>query len=150
MEREAGRNSPSKLGLAQGPCKLTSVVLPNGEKLSVVLPLRLSWKLAALIIYYSLLLSLSEHLGYNFAYGIATAATVVLVALYSSTFFSSRKLVFIFTGLITFFYGFIFVIIQLQDYSLLLGSIGLFLIVGLIMYFSKNIKWYQEESAVQA
>ena len=105
---------------------------------------------AALIIYYSLLLSLSEHLGYNFAYGIATAATVVLVALYSSTFFSSRKLVFIFTGLITFFYGFIFVIIQLQDYSLLLGSIGLFLIVGLIMYFSKNIKWYQEESAVQA
>ncbi len=100
---------------------------------------------AALIMYYSLLLSFSEHLGYNIAYGIATAATVTLVALYSSTFFSSRKLVFIFTGLLAFFYGFIFVIIQLQDYSLLLGSIGLFLIVGLIMYFSRGIRWYNDE-----
>jgi inner membrane protein len=100
---------------------------------------------AALIIYYSLLLSLSEHLGYDLAYVVASLATVVLVALYSSTFLASRKLVFVFTGLLAFFYGFIFVIIQLQDYSLLLGSIGLFLTVGLLMYFSKGIQWYRDE-----
>jgi inner membrane protein len=100
---------------------------------------------AALIIYYSLLLSFSEHLGYDSAYVVASVATVALIALYSSTFLASRKLVLVFTGLLTFFYGFIFVIIQLQDYSLLLGSIGLFLTVGLLMYFSKGIRWYSDE-----
>jgi len=40
------------------------------------------------------------------------------------------------------FYTFIFIIIQAQDFSLLIGSIGLFLIIGLLMYFSRNINWY--------
>ena len=96
----------------------------------------------ALIIYYTLLLSFSEQVGYNWAYLIATVATVALVGLYSTTFLKSRLLVVTFTALLTFFYGFIFVIIQLQDFSLLLGSIGLFLIIGAIMYFSRGIKWY--------
>ena len=96
----------------------------------------------ALIIYYTLLLSFSEQVGYNWAYLIATLATVALVGLYSATFLKSRLLVVTFTALLTFFYGFIFVIIQLQDFSLLLGSIGLFLIIGAIMYFSRGIKWY--------
>ncbi len=103
---------------------------------------------AALIIYYSLLLSFSEHVGYNWAYAIATVSTVVLVSLYSSTFLSEKKLVAVFGGLLSFFYAFIFVIIQLQDYSLLVGSVGLFFIISLIMYFSKNIKWYKDEKAV--
>ncbi len=99
---------------------------------------------AALIIYYSLLLSFSEHVGYNMAYFIATGAIVTLIGLYSTTFLGDKKLVLIFSSLLIFFYGFIFVIIQLQDYSLLLGSLGLFFIIGLLMYFSKNIKWYEE------
>jgi inner membrane protein len=103
---------------------------------------------AALIIYYTLLLSFSEHIGYNVAYVIATVSTVILVSLYSSTFLDTRKLVFIFGGLLLFFYSFVFVIIQLQDYSLLVGSVGLFFIISLIMYFSKNIKWYKDEKAV--
>jgi inner membrane protein len=49
-----------------------------------------------------------------------------------------------FSGIISFVYGFIFVIIQLQDYSLLIGSIGLFVIIALIMYFSKGIQWYRQ------
>jgi inner membrane protein len=101
---------------------------------------------AALIIYYSLLLSFSEHVGYDWAYLIATLATVILVSLYSISFLDSKKLVSIFSFLMAFFYIFIFVIIQLRDYSLLLGSIGLFLIIGLIMYSSKNIRWYKEET----
>jgi inner membrane protein len=102
---------------------------------------------AALIIYYSLLLSFSEHVGYNLAYLLASTATVLLISLYSKTFLTEKRLVLIFSFLLVFFYAFIFVIIQLQDYSLLLGSIGLFFIISLLMYFSKNIKWYNEESA---
>lgn len=101
---------------------------------------------AALIIYYSLLLAFSEHVGYDLAYLLASAATVTLIALYSKTFLPERRLIFTFSFLLIFFYGFIFVIIQMQDYSLLLGSLGLFLILGLLMYFSKNIRWYKDET----
>ena len=104
----------------------------------------------ALIIYYTLLLSFSEHLGYNLAYLISSFATVMLVSLYTRTFLSNWMMVSFFFGVISFFYGFIFVIIQLQDYSLLLGSIGLFLVIAAIMYFSRNIKWYNDSNRTQA
>lgn len=104
----------------------------------------------ALIIYYTLLLSFSEHLGYNLAYLISSLATVMLVSLYTRTFLSNWLMVSFFFGVISFFYGFIFVIIQLQDYSLLLGSIGLFLVIAAIMYFSRNIKWYNDSNRTQA
>jgi len=96
----------------------------------------------ALIIYYTLLLSLSEQVGYNIAYGISSVATIFLVSFYASSFLQKKSILFLFTTLMTFFYAFIFVIIQAQDFSLLIGSIGLFLIIGLLMYFSRNIKWY--------
>jgi inner membrane protein len=98
----------------------------------------------ALIIYYTLLLSLSEQVGYNTAYIISSLATILLVSVYAASFLKKKSIIFLFTFLMTCFYAFIFVIIQAQDFSLLIGSIGLFLIVGLLMYFSRNIKWYKE------
>ncbi len=98
----------------------------------------------ALIIYYTLLLSLSEQVGYNVAYAISSVATILLVSVYAASFLKKKPIIFLFTFLMTCFYAFIFVIIQAQDFSLLIGSIGLFLIVGLLMYFSRNIKWYKE------
>jgi inner membrane protein len=100
---------------------------------------------AALTIYYTLLLSISEHLGYNNAYLVASGATVILVALYSTTFLNSSKLVVIFSILLVIFYAFIFVIIQEQDYALLIGSIGLFFIIAVLMYFSRKIRWYKTD-----
>jgi len=100
---------------------------------------------AALIIYYSLLLSFSEHIGYNAAYAVASIATVILLALYSTTFLMKKSLTVLFTLLMSVFYVFIFVIIQAEDFSLLIGSLGLFLIIAVIMYFSRKVKWYKEE-----
>lgn len=99
---------------------------------------------AALIIYYTLLLSISEQLGFNPAYWIATVATVTLVSLYARTFLNKAQPVMLFTAMLTVFYAFIFVIILQQDLSLLIGSIGLFIVVGLLMYFSRKIVWYKE------
>lgn len=103
---------------------------------------------AALIIYYTLLLSLSEHLGYNAAYILSSIATVALIGSYSRTFFSKPKLALLFSMLLVIFYGFIYVIILQEDYSLLIGSIGLFLIVGLLMYFSRKVMWYRESPSL--
>jgi inner membrane protein len=102
---------------------------------------------AALTIYYTLLLSLSEHIGYNIAYAVASLATVILISLYSTTFLKTTRLVVLFTLVLLIFYTFIFVIILQQDFSLLLGSVGLFLIISLLMYFSRKVKWYEESVA---
>lgn len=105
---------------------------------------------AALIIYYTLLLSISEKTGYNVAYIISSVATISLITLYASSFLKKRSLLFLFSTLMTGFYIFIFVIIQAQDFSLLIGSIGLFIIIGLLMYFSRNISWYRDKKQVDA
>lgn len=99
---------------------------------------------AALIVYYTLLLSISEQLGFNMAYWIATLATVTLVSLYARSFLRKSQHVILFSLMLTVFYGFIFVIIFQQDLSLLIGSVGLFIVVGLLMYFSRRISWYKE------
>ena len=99
---------------------------------------------AALIIYYTLLLSISEQLGFNAAYWIATLATVTLVSLYAKTFLRKPKPVTLFAAMLVVFYAFIFVIILQQDLSLLIGSIGLFIVIGLLMYFSRRVVWYKE------
>jgi inner membrane protein len=101
----------------------------------------------ALIIYYTLLLSISEQVGYNIAYWIATVATVGLVSAYAKTFMPNWSLVVLLTLLMTIFYSFIFVIILQQDLSLLIGSIGLFLVVAALMYFSRKVSWYRESVA---
>lgn len=101
----------------------------------------------ALIIYYTLLLSLSEQVGYNVAYIISSLATVALISFYSVSFLRNKSLVALFTSLLVIFYSFIFIIILQQDFSLLLGSIGLFLIVGALMYFSRKVNWYKEAKA---
>ncbi|HTH56666.1 MAG TPA: cell envelope integrity protein CreD [Cyclobacteriaceae bacterium] len=102
---------------------------------------------AALIIYYTLLLSLSEQVGYNLAYGISSIATVALICLYSFSFLKNKSLVMLFTSLLLVFYSFIFIIVLQQDLSLLLGSIGLFIIVGALMYFARKVNWYGEPAA---
>ena len=102
---------------------------------------------AALIIYYTLLLSFSEHVGYNLAYLFSSTAIVILVSLYATTFLPIKKLAILFSSLLVIFYTFIFVIILQQDFSLLLGSLGLFLIVSLLMYFSRKVNWYRQVTA---
>jgi inner membrane protein len=96
----------------------------------------------SLIVFFTLLLSISEHLNYNFSFIISAIATLALIAGYVRAILSSTKLALLISGILTVLYAFIFVIIQLQDYALLIGSIGIFVILGLVMYFSRKIDWY--------
>jgi inner membrane protein len=96
---------------------------------------------AAMVIYYTLLLSFAEQIGYNWAYLIASAATIGLVASFIASLLKNKKAAILFTIILTVFYVFIFVIIQLEDLALLIGSIALFIIVSVLMYFSRKINW---------
>ena len=96
----------------------------------------------ALCIFYTLLLSISEYLGFNSAYLVAATATVALTGLYTWNVFQSGKTAIGFTLSLGGLYSYIFILIQLEDYALLFGSIGLFVILAVIMYFSRRIDWY--------
>ena len=96
----------------------------------------------ALVVFYTLLLSISEHVKYNFAFILSALATLILIAGYIKAILKSNALTYLITGILLVIYSFIFVIIQLQDFALLIGSIGTFLILALVMYFSRKIDWY--------
>lgn len=96
----------------------------------------------ALIVFYSLLLAFSEHVIFDLAYIIASTLTLVLITGYTAAILKSKKIGGLIFGILLVMYTFIFTIIQLEDYALLIGSIGIFIILGMVMYFSRKIDWY--------
>jgi len=96
----------------------------------------------ALVIFFTLLLAVSEYVVFDIAYLIASFVTVAMISLYAKSHFKKWKVAVIF-GLITgLLYTFIFVLIRLEDTALLVGSIGLFVVLALVMYASRGINWY--------
>ena len=96
----------------------------------------------ALVIFYTLLLSISEYILFDNAYLIAALATIVLISIYAQGHFKSWKTAGIFFTLLSCLYGFIFILIRLEDTALLVGTIGLFLVLALVMFASRKINWY--------
>ncbi|MES1218003.1 MAG: cell envelope integrity protein CreD [Bacteroidota bacterium] len=95
----------------------------------------------ALVLFYTLLLSISEYTGFNPAYLISSVATIGLVMWFIGSIMKSSRLALFISFVLTVVYGYIFIIIQLQDYALLMGSIGLFIALAIIMYFSRKLQW---------
>ncbi len=79
---------------------------------------------------------------YNLAFISSALATILLISGYVKAILKSGRLTLLISGILTILCGFIFVIIQLQDYALLIGSVGIFIILALVMYFSRKIDWY--------
>jgi inner membrane protein len=104
----------------------------------------------ALVLFFTLLLSISEHISFDWAYICAAMSTLILVAMYVKAIIKSTPLSLVVTGILSTLYAFIFVVIQLQDLALLIGSIGLFVILSLVMYFSRKIDWYAIQGVKQA
>jgi inner membrane protein len=96
----------------------------------------------ALTIFYTLLLSISEYTGFNPAYLIAATATISLIGMYAWSILKSGKTAIGFTLALAVLYFYIFVLIQSEDYALLFGSIGLFIIIAIMMYYSRKVDWY--------
>jgi inner membrane protein len=96
----------------------------------------------ALVVFYILLLSISEYILFPTAYLIAASATIILLSWYTYSIFKKMKTTVMFALLLSVLYLFIYVLIQMQDNALLFGSIGLFALLALAMYLSRKIDWY--------
>lgn len=97
----------------------------------------------SLSIFFLLLLSITEHLGFDRAYLISSCATIAMIVTYSSSILKSRKAIYILSLLLLGLFGYIFIILQMQDFALLAGALSLFAVLAAVMFLSRNINWYK-------
>ena len=96
----------------------------------------------ALSVFYILLLSFSEQIGFNRAYMIAALSTTGLISWYSKFLLQSTSKVVILTATLWILYAYIFTLLQMEDLALLVGSLGLFAALAITMHLSRNMDWY--------
>lgn len=96
---------------------------------------------SALCLFYLLLLSISEHVPFGLSYLVAAAATVLLIGGYSVAVLRGRLRALLMTVVLGVLYGYLYVLLQLEDYALLLGAVGLFVILAIVMFLTRRIDW---------
>ncbi len=96
----------------------------------------------ALCLFYILLISISEHSTFDFAYAISAIGIVGMIGLYSLSVFKSSRHSAVLVTVLSSLYGFLYVTLRLVDYALLMGALGLALMLAATMYFTRRIDWY--------
>jgi len=94
---------------------------------------------AALCLFYLAVLSLSEFVRFAYAYWAGVAASALLIVLYSLKVLGSGRRTTIIAAALFIIYTYLYVVLQLQDYSLLFGTVGLFVVLGIVMYSTRNL-----------
>ncbi|HNU52624.1 MAG TPA: cell envelope integrity protein CreD [Verrucomicrobiota bacterium] len=101
---------------------------------------------AALCLFYLGLLSLSEFWAFGLAYAAGAAASTLLISLYSLRILHSGWRTLIVSAGLVGIYTFLYVILREQEYSLLIGTAGLFAALAAVMYATRNIDWYARDA----
>ena len=97
----------------------------------------------AVMLFYTLLLSFSEHLSFLVAYLIASAMTATMLGCYLGSIMKTWRVGMLIGGMLAVLYAFIYVLLQIESYALLVGSVGLFAVLAVAMAASRKINWYR-------
>jgi len=100
----------------------------------------------AILIFYTLVLSLSEHMYFNYAYILSAVSVTLIISGYAKAIISNSRFALTILGILTILYCYLFIVLQLEDYALILGSIGLLMILAIVMYITRKINWYEIET----
>jgi len=98
-------------------------------------------------LFYLLLLSLSEHVGFDLAYGLSASASTALIAAYSAAILQRRVRAFLMVGVLAALYAFLYLTLKAESYALLAGSLGLWFVLAVVMYLTRGINWYGDRDA---
>ena len=101
---------------------------------------------AALVLFFLLLLALSEVMSFGAAYATGAAACAALITLYSARALRSMSRALVVTGELAAIYGLLYIILRQQDYALLFGAGGLFLMLAIVMFATRNVDWYGRDT----
>lgn len=102
---------------------------------------------AGIVLFYLLLLSLAEHVSFPLAYGLAAGAIVSVVGSYTHWIFKRRTVTAFVGGILSSLYSFFYTLLQMEEYSLLLGSVGMLGALVVIMYLTRDFEWYSLQRA---
>lgn len=97
----------------------------------------------ALCLFYLLLLAVSEHTGFGPAYLLATLSIAGLVSAYAGSILGRKRWAALLALCLGGLYGFLYVLLRAEDYALLMGTVGLFLLLALFMYLTRHLDWYR-------
>ncbi|MEE8397879.1 MAG: inner membrane CreD family protein, partial [Desulfobacterales bacterium] len=97
---------------------------------------------SAIIIFYTLLISISEHLNFRAAYLISSIAVIILLTGYARSILKQVSLAVTVCCLLLILYGYFYLLLELENYALLMGSIGLFAVLSVVMFITRKIDWY--------
>lgn len=100
----------------------------------------------AIALFYLLLLSFAEIIGFLPAYFVAAIATTLLITGYCLSVLKAKKRAFSIGILLTALYGYLYILLQMDQYSLLFGSVLLFGVLAIVMYITRNLDWYSLNS----
>lgn len=95
----------------------------------------------AMSLFYLLQLALSEHIGFQSAYLTASAAVVVMITTYSIAVLRANRRGGIIGVTQVALYGYLYIVLAHQDFALLIGSLGLFGFLGVVMFLTRNVDW---------
>jgi len=101
----------------------------------------------SMLVFYLLLLSMSEFIDFCFAYSTAALMTICLISGY--TYFvltnkEDKKFPLAIGGILAVIYSYLYITINMEEFSLLAGSFGLFFTIIIVMYATRNVEWYKE------
>jgi inner membrane protein len=101
---------------------------------------------AALCLFYLALLSASEFIGFTAAYAIATVAATGLITWYCSYFLGGGARTLMIGGGLIGVYTFLYITLRQQDYALLMGTVALFILLGIVMWVTRKVDWYARDA----
>jgi inner membrane protein len=97
----------------------------------------------ALATFYLLLISFSEHFGFGLSYLLATLGCTTLLAFYITGIMQDWRMGLAFAGKFLGLYGMLYVILRSEDNALLMGSLLIFVALGLVMMITRRLDWYE-------
>ncbi len=100
----------------------------------------------AILLFYTLVLSLSEHMHFNYAYILSATAVTLTISGYAKAIVSNSGFALTILGILAVLYSCLYIVLQLEDYALIMGSVGLLIILAVVMYMTRKINWYEVET----
>ncbi len=94
-------------------------------------------------LFYLLLLSFAEHIGFGWSYLVSSLGSTGLIAAYSSSILGGWRRAALISAMLVCLYGFLYLTLNAESYAMLAGSIGLWLSLGAVMYLTRGIDWYR-------
>lgn len=99
----------------------------------------------SLLSFFILLTAVAEHVRFSLAYITAAAAIIIQISLYTFKMIRTLTERIAFVGIFIGLYGCLFMILHLEDYAFLIGALGLFGVLSLTMYYTRNVNWFENE-----